>query len=147
MKVDNRASPSFLQVKIKASKTDPFRQGITLHIGVTGADICPVVAILNYMVVSGSAPGPLFIWENGQYLTRDRFVVELRAALTAQGFPAKDYAGYSFRIGAATTAAHRGVQDSLIKTLGRWESAAYTTYIRTSPEILKGVARTLVSES
>ncbi len=70
---------------------------------------------------------------------------ELRSALAARGFVASDYAGHSFRIGAATTAAHWGIQDLLIKTLGRWESATYTTYIRTSPEILKGVAKTLVA--
>ena len=70
---------------------------------------------------------------------------EVRAALSALGFPAKSYAGHSFRIGAATTAAQRGVQDSLIKTLGRWESSAYMTYIRTAPETLRKVARTLVT--
>ena len=32
--------------------------------------------------------------------------------------------------GAATMAASCRLQDSLIKTLGRWESAAYTMYIR-----------------
>jgi len=143
--VDSRTAPSFVQVRLKASKTDPFRQGFTLYLGVTEAGVCPVVAVLNFMVVRGAAKGPLFVWENGQYLTRDRFVSEVRAALSALGFPAKSYAGHSFRIGAATTAAQRGVQDSLIKTLGRWESSAYMTYIRTAPETLRKVARTLVT--
>ena len=31
-------------------------------------------------------------------------------------------------MGAATIAAARGLQDSLIKTMGRWESSAYTLY-------------------
>ena len=44
--------------------------------------------------------------------------------------------GHSFRIGAATTAAEKGVEDSLIKTLGRWESNAYQTYIRVPREVL-----------
>ena len=38
---------------------------------------------------------------------------------------ASEFAGHRFRIGAATTAAARGVEDSLIKTLGHWESSAY----------------------
>ena len=59
------------------------------------------------------------------------------------GLVAKDYAGPSFRIGTAMTAASRGLQDSLIKTLGRWESSAYTRYIKTLPETLRGVARQL----
>ena len=68
-----------------------------------------------------------------------RFVESTRTALTQAGYRAKDYAGHSFRIGAATTAAQRGIQDSLIKTLGRWESS--TRYIRMPPLVLQGVAK------
>ena len=144
--VDSRLSPSSIQVTIKASKTDPFRQGVTLHIGVAGGPLCPVAAILNYMVARGNSPGPLFTWEDGRYLTRDRFVAGVRTALSNAGYTAGDYAGHSFRIGAATTASQRGVQDSLIQTLGRWQSSAYTRYIRTAPETLRGVTKTLARD-
>ena len=40
------------------------------------------------------------------------------------------YSGHSFRAGAATTAAKAGVEDSVIKALGRWESSAYLIYMR-----------------
>ena len=119
VKVDNRSTPSAIQVTIKASKTDPFRQGVTLHIGVTGGPLCPVAAVLSYMVARGNSSGPLFTWEDNRFLTRDHFVRGVRAALSEAGYVAKDYAGHSFRIGAATTAAEHGVQDLLIKTLGR----------------------------
>ena len=144
--VDDRSAPSAMQVRIKASKTDPFRQGVTLHMGTTGGTLCPVAALLTYMVTRGSEPGPLFTWENGRYLTRERFVAGVRAALSSAGYPAKDFAGHSFRIGAATTASQRGVQDSLIRTLGRWQSSAYTRYIRTAPETLRGVTKTLAKD-
>ena len=35
------------------------------------------------------------------------------------------YSGHSFRIGAATTAAAKGIEDCIIKILGWWESLAY----------------------
>ena len=52
VKVDNRENPSFVEVRIKASKTDVFRKGVTIYLGVTGVNICLVAAILSYMVQS-----------------------------------------------------------------------------------------------
>ena len=52
-------------------------------------------------------------------------MAKVRDALAAAGVDEGNYCGHSFRIGAATTAAKRGVEDSVIKTLGRWESTAY----------------------
>ena len=82
------------------------------------------------MIQRGTGEGPFFTFEDGRWLTRERFVSEVRKALTELGYNCSLYAGHSFRIGAATTAAQRGVQDSLIKTLGRWESTAYMVYMR-----------------
>jgi len=73
------------------------------------------------------------------------FVSAVRTALGAAGLVVKNYTGHSFSIGAATKAAEQGLQDSLIKILGRWQSIAYTWYIRTSRETLTKVARVLVS--
>lgn len=147
VKVDSRANPSYLEVNIKASKTDVFRKGVTVVLGLSGTDLCPVAAILSYMTrpkpKTASHPSPFFVFGDGTPLTRDKFVRELRIALTAAGVKADNYAGHSFRIGAATTAAACGLPDSLIKTLGRWESAAYTLYIRTPRPTLCGVARQL----
>ena len=70
-------------------------------------------------------------------------MASMRTALSRAGYTAKDYAGHSFHIGAATTAAERGIQDSLMKTLGRWESSVYTRYIRTTQGVLQGVAKVL----
>ncbi len=78
-------------------------------------------------------PGQFFKFRGGRALTRERFVEAVRRALTLAGYNASHYAGHSFRIGAAATAAQRVIQDSLIKTLDRWESSAYTIYIRTPP--------------
>ena len=143
VRVNSRSHPQWLEIRIKASKTDPFRQGVTVYVGATGRRLCPVAAGLAYMVQRSTRPGPLFLFKNGQALTRARFVSALRSALREAGVDADSYSGHSFRIGAATTAAQHGLQDSLIQTLGRWRSSAYTLYIRTPPSTLTAVSRML----
>ena len=137
--VDDPCNPSTLQIKIKQSKTDPFRRGVNLFVGRTGLDLCPVAALLSYLSVRGSQPGPLFLFEDGRFLTRGRFVDAVRTALNSAGVDQQKYCGHSFRIGAATTAAARGIEDSVIKTLGRWESVAYLQYVRIPREQLSGL--------
>ena len=128
--VDIPKDPRVLGVTIKASKTDPFRKGITIFLGKVASDLCPLSAVLAYMVSKRCRSGPLFTFQDGRPLTRQRFVVAVRSALASAGVDAKQYAGHSFRIGAATTAAARGLEDSTIQTLGRWKSLAYLEYIR-----------------
>ena len=144
--VDDSRNPSTLQIKIKQSKTDPFRRGVDLFVGRTGLDLCPVAALLSYLSVRGSQPGPLFLFEDGRFLTRGRFVDAVRTALNSAGVDQQKYCGHSFRIGAATTAAARGIEDSVIKTLGRWESVAYLQYVRIPREQLSGVTCQLAAE-
>ena len=58
--VDDRCNPSYLQVTLKASKTDPYRQGVKVHVGKTDNELCPVAAVVNFMPLRGDSPGPLF---------------------------------------------------------------------------------------
>ena len=71
--VNDPGQPNVLSVRIKASKTDPFRKGITLFVGKISSGLCPVYAMLAYLVIRGPQPGPLFMFNNGHYLTRARF--------------------------------------------------------------------------
>ena len=104
--VDSHAAPTVLTVCLKASKTDPFRKGVSIVIGRGKGGICPVAAVLSYMVLRGSGPGPLFLFRDGAFLTRPRFVAAIRLLCLKQGStPCRPYSGHSFRIGAATTAA------------------------------------------
>ena len=72
------------------------------------------------------------------------FVEQLCSILAAAGLPQQQYAGHSFRISAATTAALAGVEDSMIQTLGRWQSGAFLQYIRTPSETLANLSSVLV---
>ncbi len=124
------ASPGLLSVHLKASKTDPFRKGVTLFIGKELSELCPVSAMLAYLLVRGKQSGSLFRFQDSKPLTRQRFVQAVRGALIKAGVQADRYASHSFCIGAATTAAARGSEDSIIKTLGRWKSLAYLEYVK-----------------
>ena len=92
--VNSQSSPSYLVVNIKASKTDPFRQGVQIHLGRTNSKLCSVVAILSYMVKRGTSDGPFFRFEDDKYLTRDRFVTTVCTALVTSGVNPAHYAGH-----------------------------------------------------
>ena len=85
-----------------------------MYIGKTKDDLSPVTAILTYLKMRGKNPGPLLQWSTGVPLTRGRFVEEVKSALVLVGVDTSKYSGQSFRIGAATTAAAAGLEDSLI---------------------------------
>ena len=144
---DSHSAPSVVRLRIKQSKTDPFRQGVDVYVGATSACICPVEALLAYIAIRKADPGPLFIFQSGAPLTRSSLVQHLQAALAQSGFPHTSYTGHSFRIGAATTAARCGISDSLIQTLGRWKRAAYKIYIRLPRVQLASVSYALVRQS
>ena len=143
--VDQHSNPSMICVHIKQSKTDPFRHGVNIYMGRTNTELCPVAAILAYVAIRPSSPGPFFVMKDGSPLTRAHLVGAVRQALSMAGMDTRGYSGHSFRIGAATAAARAGLQDSLIKMLGRWESSAYQRYIRTPRDSLAAVSCQLAS--
>ena len=104
-------------------------------------------AILAYVAARPRGSGPLFLFKDGSFLTRDKLVAAVRLALQHAGMNASQYSGHSFRIGAATTAAQVGIEDSVVKMLGRWESSAYQRYIRTPRDTLAAFSARLVSNS
>ena len=66
---DCHSNPSLFRVRIKQSKTDPFRQGVDVYLGATGTAICPVHALWAYLEKRGPSPGPLFLFHTGTPLT------------------------------------------------------------------------------
>ena len=138
------STPSWtISLHIRVSKTDQFRQGSTVVLGSTGADICPVAAIVDYLQFRGSNPGPLFQLQDGKPLHRKLFTTQVQQALSLAGFDPSLFNGHSFRIGAATTANLVGVPETTIKLLGRWRSLAYQRYIRPPPAELALVSAQL----
>ena len=141
--VDSAVSPSCIRVRIKASKTDPFRKGCFIHIGRGRYPLCAVETIIAYLSQRGNAPGPLFLMQSGTPLSRALLTSWLRKSLEGSGVSG-NFSSHSFRIGAATVAARNGVPDHLIQALGRWTSNAYQLYIRTPSESLADLSHNLV---
>lgn len=138
---------SIFRGRIKASKSDPFRKGVSVYLGFTDADLCPVVTVLNCMVQRGSSPGlslhfqMVVPWSGNVfrqwYVLPSRWLVSHRCIMQDN----------VFGNGATTTATFGGVQGSLIKTPGRWERAAYSLYIPTPQETFCAFSRSFVSRT
>ena len=109
--------------------------------GRTGNLLCSVAAVLAYLAIHPQKPGPLFLFKDGNYLTRERLITHL--GLAQAGIDAEYYSGHSFRIGAATTAAQAGIEDVWINMLGNWESTAYQCYVRTPRDQLAAISSRL----
>lgn len=128
---NDRGKPSVLRVLLKTSRTDSFCLGVDNSVGKTDDDFCPITAMVHYLPMCGGRDGPLFIYSNEKFLTRENLVTHIRDALSSSGINASNYSGHSFRSGAATTALQGGVGDTAIQMLGQWRSDAYKRYIKT----------------
>ena len=128
---DHASQPTLLKIHLHVAKCDHFGEGTDVFIGRSGNAICPIAACIAYVAIRGVSPGPFFRTRDSKPLLKPKFVSEVRKVLTALGLPAGDYAGHSFRIGAATAAAAASIEDSTIQLLGRWSSAAFLSYVRT----------------
>ena len=137
--VSDTVPPSVVRVHLKRSKCDQFGKGVDR----TYSEVCPVLEILRYVGVRGPVSGPFFRFENGAPLTKAVFISRVRTALITLGLNCQNYASHSFCIGAATTAARAGLEDSVIRSLGRWSSDAFLRYIRTPRDQLTNYSRTL----
>ena len=140
--IDSMSSPSCLRLRIKASKTDPFRKGCFLHIGRGEFPLCAIRSLLAYLTLRGDTPGPLFLFRDRRPLSRALLTSWLCDILSSAGIQG-NFSSHSFRIGAATVAARNGIPDHQIQALGRWTSSAYLSYIRTPAESLSQLSKQL----
>ena len=44
-----KSSPKYMLVRLKVSKTDPFRKGQTIVIGRANSNLCPISAMVAYL--------------------------------------------------------------------------------------------------
>jgi hypothetical protein len=126
---------------IKASKTDPFRQGVTIRLAANDSFLCPVTALRQFLLVHPTRTGPLFTYQSKKFLTPkdvNKLLVDTTNGLA-------NTTSHSLRIGAASTAAAMGCPKWLIQTLGRWTSDCYRRYIRLSVHTLINASHVLAN--
>jgi len=127
-----------MELTIPASKTDPFRKGITFAIAATHDEGCPVPAMKQLQANDHhrSPHAPLFCvgTHSQQAFMREHVVQKLQQLATIAGLRQDKWNGHSFRRGAATWAAQVGISEAEIQTLGRWRSDAYKVYIEYTSE-------------
>ena len=135
---------SSIQLNIKASKTDPFRNGVHITLHANNSPLCPLKALRPFLLSHPQKSGPLFVWQDGRYLTRCGLSAVL-ARISPQGL--QNMSSHSFRIGAASTAAAAGHPRWLIQAMGRWSSNCFRDYIRIPKTTLAEVSRSLATQT
>ena len=127
-----------IQLNIKSSKTDQYRQGQTIVIGKTGSDLCPVFWLNRYIAAAH------LISESDQYLfskvryirSADSYILTgdklsyTRAreifleAIEAIGEDKNKFCLHSLRSGGCTAASNANVDERLVMAHGRWKRAS-----------------------
>ena len=126
-------------IMIKASKTDPFRQGVTIRLAQNNTHLCPLNALRTFIPIHPTKQGPLFTFHNKKLLTPK----DLNQLLLDTTNGMVNISSHSLRIGAASTAAAMGCPKWLIQNMGRWASDCFRSYIRISDATIAEASRTL----
>ena len=116
------------KLTIRQSKTDQLGLKTILFLSETGDLACPVSSMSNFRAVRTQAvqnSRQFMVHFDVNPLTRYQFL-----SILAKTVQFCNITSHSFRIGAATEAAMRGIPDHTIKQWGRWKSGAYVSYIR-----------------
>ena len=139
-------TPTHATIFLPGSKTDPFRKGTTITVAAAppGSATCPVGA-LKALFEAEPRPETAALFEErpGMPLSRGFFLKMIRAALLHAGYNPSEFAGHSFRRGAASSAAVAGYSDYEIQLLGRWRSDAFKLYLEVDQARLLQLSRTL----
>ncbi len=125
---DNIKCSTKFTVKLRSSKTDISKQGVSIRI----SNIIPVTAMLSYVQYQSFPLSPhqnVYRLDNDSALTKSVLVNELRNRLKIRGINSSHYSGHSFRRGGATALYSAGVSQNIIDTVGRWKSDCSKMYI------------------
>ena len=126
-----RVDPTGIQLWLSRSKTDALGKGVGIRLAANNdKSICPVDTVSRFLSIRPPVPGLFLVHQNGGPLTKYQFDAVLHKCLKNLGLQNMRISSHSFRIGAASEAARRGVCESAIKEMGRWKSNCFRIYVR-----------------
>jgi hypothetical protein len=126
------SSVHYVTLHLEASKTDPFRSGVDIVI----SSLTAIRALLRYFThlqQQRPAPGPtapLFHFPDAHPVKRSWLMRRVSNLLVRIGLRPELYSSHSFRKGGAVSLQQVGVEDSVVRRIGRWRSDAFHLYVR-----------------
>jgi len=126
-----------LVIHLRQSKTDQLGEGRKIAIPFARGSVCAVLALKQWLELSGITEGPLFrpITRHGRVenaaLSTQAVAVIVKERASAVGLDAEKFSGHSLRAGLVTSAAQAGVSAWKIKQqTGHKSDAMLNRYIR-----------------
>ena len=136
----SKDQPVAMQLFLRASKTDPLRQGCTIRYFSVDAMSGPVKSLYKFLQLrlqlNREPRSPLFRLPDSAPFTRGFFLDMLSTACQQAGFCPEGFSGHSFQVGAATVCARKNIAEHFIQTMGRWSSSSYKEYIRVDKALI-----------
>lgn len=124
---------SKFSIYLKHSKSDQSHAGVIIPIFANDTPICPVMLMRRFYdlrLKSGATQNdPLFLLANGEILSRQYFIVEMRRVLRLLNYNDVNFNGHSLRRGACCEGHSAKLSTCTLQTLGRWSSEAWKLYV------------------
>lgn len=129
---------AYAAIRLKRSKGDSEFESTTIYLSPSPV-ACPIQAPRRLFTLDKRKPiDPLFHIRGA--CTKKKGIAALKSRMVATGLDPASFTGHSFRKGAASEAARRGVTYDDIQLLGRWRSDAARLYIRNDPQRMLNLA-------
>ena len=135
-----------IQVRIKSPKTDRIGVDQIIDVYESNGPLCPVKALLKWHTVSSHkrACAPAFLDEFGYPLTGKKFNRYLKNYMSKYiDYRKGRISSHSFRAGMASLLGNLGFTDEEIQAVGRWNSRAFTAYLKLPRTSRLTMARTI----
>jgi hypothetical protein len=133
-------------VRLRFTKTQWWQEDVVTHAWGNSSLTSPTHAHRAYQLGCNAAArrSPwLFANEDGSPLLKPQMLGKTKQLAKLCGIDPRRFIASSWRCGAATSAAHAGMSDRVIRALGRWESDAFMRYTFSSTDELRRAGESL----